>query len=367
LIIDVISREDGSIQQAPLALDENGSCKIRLELAAGASAVQVVVRDTDKVVLAMEVAAQPGEDVTIEFRCDSAGAIHATARNRPFLVLPDEKPPEPLLLSPPAGNELDLAILIDGTCLHPTGTDPDGKATSSLDYLLSPALTKEWRIVVSELAEFASIVAAKYSNIWATTMAFGDEPMPDLANALLTPAYLVFPISAEDRQLRFTPPGQIVPQLSAQLLKTPYSPGGDFVDGLADGLRAVRELLWRQSSRKLLLIFGQSPGYSVLDPADELANLIPRTVCVEEEITLLHQKGIEVMTIFHHPSEAEERYSRNMPHFFQHSRRQFANLASLREWNATSPEIDVSALAAQWLNPPATIARGPSPGSLIKP
>jgi hypothetical protein len=357
LIIDVINRESGSIEQVPLALEDHGACRIQLEPAPGASAVQVVVQDGGKVASAIEVAAQAGEYVTIEVRRDAEGTVHSMARNRPFLILPDEKPPDPLLLTPHAGNELDLAILIDGTCLHPTGGQ-----TSALDYLLSPAMAGEWGAVAEQLAKFASIAAEKYSNVWMTALAFGDEPMPLLANVQLTPRYLVFPANGDERQLKQTSPGQIAAQVSAQLLKLPYTPGGDFVDGLADGLRACRELMWRQNARKLLLIFGQSPGYSVLRPSHELANLIPRTVCIEEEIELLHRKGVEVMTIFHQPAEAAERYRTEMPEVLKHSGRQYVELASLQAWSATSPEIDVAALAAHWLVPPVTLARGPSPG-----
>jgi hypothetical protein len=98
---------------------------------------------------------------------------------------------------------------------------------------------------------------------------------------------------------------------------------------------------------------------------EESTNLIPRAYCIEEEIAALHRKGIEVVTIFHHPREAEERYRTNLPQLFQYSRDQYAGLASLREWGFSSSQLDPTALASAWLNSPVSIARGPSPGLLV--
>ena len=359
--VDVISRETGEIQKLQLNLEELPVCKIQLEVAPGASAVQVVVRDGEKVVAAIEIPALPGEIVTVELRLAADGSVVARANFKNFLTLPDQEPPAPLLLAPATGQELDLAVLVDGTCLHPKGKD-----TTDLEYLLSPAMVSEWGEVSGKLAEFAGIAAKKYSNVLVTAMAFGDEPMPLLKNRQLVPSYLVHPQSAGDRKWRQTTAAQISTVLSVQLRSLPYTPGGDFVDGLADGMRACRDLPWRQGARKLLLIFGQSPGYSVLEAPDELTNLLARTMCIEDEIELLHQKGVEVITLFHHPAELEDRYAVNNPLIAEHSRKQYLGLASLSGWSASSPEFDAATLASQWLTPPKSIARGPSPGLLAK-
>jgi hypothetical protein len=177
--------------------------------------------------------------------------------------------------------------------------------------------------------------------------------------------YLVYPESEGDRKWRQTTAAQAAGVLSAQLGALPHTPGGDFVDGLADGLQACRTLTWRQGARKLLVILGQSPGYSVLEPPDELTNLLARKLCIEDEIGLLHRKGVEVITLFHHPDELEERYAVANPLAIEHSRRQYQELASLSGWSASSPGFDAAALASLWGTPPRCIARGPCPGFMV--
>jgi hypothetical protein len=357
--IDVISRETGEIQKHPLDLEDRPElpvCKIQLDPAPGATAVQVVVREDEKVVAAMEVPALADESITVEVRRALDGAVSVRADAKSFMILPDDDPPTPLLLKPATGVELDFAVLVDGTCLHTKGTE--------LEYLLSASMTSEWAEVSRKLADFSAAIAKQYSNVRVTAMAFGDEPMPLVKNPHLQPVYLVHPQSAGDRKWWLTTGAEISTALSTQLRSLPHTPGGDYVDGLADGMRACGDLPWRQNARKLLLILGQSPGYSVLAPPDGLTNLLARKLCIEEEVEQLHQKGIEVMTVFHHPVELEERYAVSMPLVVEHSRKQYESLASVSKWSVSSPEFTAEALASVWLQPPACIARGPSPGIL---
>ncbi len=145
----------------------------------------------------------------------------------------------------------------------------------------------------------------------------------------------------------------------------PPSPGGDFLDALADGLHAARQARWRQSSRKLLIVFGNSPGYSLIDPPDPMTNLAVREASIEEEIDALHQSGVEIMTIFHDPPGAEDLYSADMPDLLARARDQYARLATLPEWAQTS-DADFSAAIKKWLDPPLILARGAAPGLRVK-
>jgi hypothetical protein len=359
--VDVIDRRTGSIQRAEISLaEETGCAEIRLELTPGASAVQVTVRDNNAIAESIEVPAQPGEQVCVEFRRDSRGKVRASAPNRDFLVLPDEEPPDPLLLRPPDTKELDLVVLVDGTCTHPLKDSTGNKGV--LEYLLAPALAQTWQEIANLMMEFVSRIEERYPKLWMMTVAFGDEPMPMLSNTLLLPSYLVYPVDPDRRILGPAMAGQ----LATQLRRLPYTPGGDYVDALADGLRACEKASWRQNSRKLLLLFGQSPGYSMLEESDGITNLLPRKACIEEEIAALHHKGVEVITIFHHPPEADDLYGVNRPDVINRSRQQYEWLASLPGWSNSTSDFNVEKLAAAWLDPLVTvIARGPSPGILV--
>jgi hypothetical protein len=361
--VDVVDRGSGSVHAVPVKLDpQSHAGRIELELVPGASAVQVVVRVENSVRSWIEVQAQPGEAVGIEFRRDQSGAIRAFSLNRDFLVLPDEEPGDPLLLKPAKTGELDLLVLVDGTCLHPyaePAASEEGRIYT-LEYLLDPKLAVAWQRLVGQITAFVSAITAKYPQLWAMAAAFGDHPMPILSNPLLKPKYLVYPEIPNERKLEASTPDQ----LAQQLRRLPFSPGGDFVDALADGLRASRRASWRQNSRKLLLIFGQSPGYSVLAPGDGMTDLQVRKVCIEEESVALQKMGVEIVTIYHDPPNADEAYSSQMPDLVDRSRRQHERLASLREWSGVSSMPDFTALSTSWLSPPTVIAKGPSPGFL---
>lgn len=354
LTLDVLDRATAEIRRVPLPLaDQNEPREARLELAPGADGLQVLVREDGKVVSWIEIPAQPGERLTVRFEANS-GTVRAFCPHRDFLLLPAEEPPPPLLLRPSQSDELDLLILVDGTCLHPAG--PQG-----LEYLLGPQLADIWRDFAKRLRDCAGLACARYPKFWAMAAAFGDQPMPALANSFLKPVYLVHPPIPEGRRLE---PIGLEP-LEEQLLDLPPSPGGDFLDGLADGLRAARQARWRQSSRKLLIVFGHSPGYSLVEPPDPLTNLAVREACVEEEIDALHQSGVEVMTVFHDPPGAQDRYSADLPELLARARDQYTRLATLPEWTQTS-DADFSSAIKKWLDPPLILARGPAPGLCVK-
>jgi hypothetical protein len=352
--VDAVDPDTGEIRRVPLELGEPGNAaQVRLELTPGASSVQVVTRSETDVLSWIEIPAQSGEQMTVEFRRSPTGEVRAFSMTRDFLILPDDEPPSPLLIRPRKTDELDLIVLVDGTCLHPNGAN-------DLAFLLGHESAEVWKSVVSGIEQFVLRITAKYPRLWATVMAFGDEQMPMLANNLLKPTYLIHPPSPAARRLENMTPAQ----LSQRLRSLPPTPGGDFVDALADGLQACSQAPWRENSRKLVLVFGQSPGYSVLDATDDMTNLLIRKVCLEEEIAALYNKGVEVVTIFHEPTEAEERYKTDLPDVLQRARDQYRNLASLPSWSCVSPALDLEDLASKWVDPPLLLARGPSPGLL---
>jgi hypothetical protein len=359
--VDVVDPAKGGVERVPLEFDSSHSCQVCLALTPGADNVQVVAREGEEVVAWIEVLAQPGEDVTVEFRRDPQGVIRVFAHNKPFLILPDEEPPKPELVRSRETEELDIVVLVDGTCLHPAdSTDNSQPLESRLAYLLAPESAAVWKDLAGGIAQFVARISASYPKVWAMAMAFGDEPMTMLANPLLRPGYLVHPRENQRKwQKEMTEP------LADALGKLPHTTGGDFVDGLADGLHACAQVPWRQNSRKLLLVFGQSPGYSVLDAKDDMTDLLIRKACVEEEQTLLHRKGVEIVTVFHHPAEMVDRYPIQLPEVLQQAREQYRKLASLSEWSCTTSDPGLGGLAASWMNPPKLIARGPSPGTIV--
>src|SRR5277367_3296521 len=139
MTVEVIDAATGAVRPETIVLDpQTHSGELSLEVAPGASSVQVVARNGSAVAAWIEVQAQPGEQVLVEFRQAPSGELRAFSRNRDFLVLPDEEPPKPLLFKPRQSDELDLVVLVDGTCLHPFAA---AGSSSPLEYLLAPPLS----------------------------------------------------------------------------------------------------------------------------------------------------------------------------------------------------------------------------------
>lgn len=357
MTVEVIDPATGELRQAPVPLDSSGSGELKLELAPGADSIQVIARNETGVEAWIEMQAQPGEDVAVAFDRAPGGELRVFPRDRrDFLVLSDKEPPKPLLFQPRKTDELNVVILVDGTCLHPY---PEDKP-ATLEYLLG--LSEVWQRISSSLATFLTTVSTAYPKLWSMAAAFGDEPVSLISNSLLKPKYLVYPQIPEARKLE----PLSIEKLMQQLRTLPHTPGGDFVDGLADGLRACMNAKWRGNSRRLVIVFGQSPGYSLAD-SDDMINFVVRKACIEEEVAALHRDGVEIVTIYHDPPVPEEAYRVQLPEIFERARKQYESLATLKEWSTGSTAMDAAALAEAWLHSPISLARGPAPGLLAGP
>ena len=133
-------------------------------------------------------------------------------------------------------------------------------------------------------------------------MAFADHPLHKVSAHDLVPAFTLFPRIPEQRRLEPIPPSD----LRSLLSRVPSSSGGDFVDALADALAECASARWHPEARKLRVVTGDSPGYSILNPAPWGANAAVREKDVETVALDLHRKGVEVVTIYHpSPPKAE--------------------------------------------------------------
>ena len=65
------------------------------------------------------------------------------------------------------------------------------------------------------------------------------------------------------------------------------------MDALADALAECASARWHPEARKLLVVTGDSPGYSILNPAPWGANAAVREKDVETVALDLHRKGVE--------------------------------------------------------------------------
>ena len=343
-----------------LPLDGPGSaCSVQLSCLPGASGLHLVLLRETEVVLRAEVLAESGETVTVELEARAERELRLWSPGRTIFTLPPDNRYEPLapLCTMPADGGLDLVFVLDGTTRHFAKGEKGGAVA---DLLLDRK--EEWKEQADRLTRFAEGLSQGVREPRFAVLAFGDSMPPGAVASDLAPRYHVYPSEEERGFLPLDPP-----RLQAALEQVPSTPGGDFVDALADALHACRRLRWRRDVRKMIVIYGDSPGHSVLHPLRKGADVCARALDVDTEIWQLHREGVEVATIYCDPA-AELRlqaleFRRDL---LSGARAQYSRLASLPgmafEASSFIPERAAEALRS----PEAIIARGAALGEMVE-
>jgi hypothetical protein len=195
---------------------------------------------------------------------------------------------------------------------------------------------------------------------------FGDEsPPPGIYAADLVPAFRLHPLP-DDRPEHLLVP--MVPETLAEALLTQIrpSPGGDFVDALADALAAANRLQWGDERRHLLVLIGDSPGHATAHPAPYGADALARRTDVETEAARLHRDHrVEIITLYHPPSAALAK-SLLAPQraLVNHARDQYRRLASEPRLAFSTGTFDAQQAAGTLLDRNTPTGRGPCWGRL---
>jgi hypothetical protein len=216
--------------------------------------------------------------------------------------------------------KLDLLFLIDGTAHHSAVYKGDAWK-DHLDLLME--LSRKLRIV--------------YPDLYTARVAFGDYPLGNLArDPDLEARYPIYPDNAIQRRLQALSDDQ----LREQLHNTPLTSGGDFVDALAEALQCCQQMRWRPDARRLLVICGNSPGNSVLDPAPAGADAHARRLDVDSAAADLHDvNGVELLTLYLEDTPPPGA----VVDFFEFAKKQYARLASHHTLAWTSNNFDPAA------------------------
>jgi len=354
----------------PMAPD-GGGFACRLLALPGADAVHVAISDsaTGPILCRCEIPASPGTFVSLTLR-RGEGGWRAESDLPGLLLMPaDAGEPLPALPSgvqtsapgaPTAEQETDwdVALVIDATARWFKPAESGTLDTSGL--LLAD---RQCRAALgSALTELLCALHPGAGQLRLAVLAFGDHPIPGVdAEALRSEV----PLQHQGQQGRV--PMRPFQGRDAQdvLEGLKATPGGDFVDALADALAACRTLPWT-AARRLLIVVGDSPGHSIAHPAPPGADVLAREHDVDLEVSGLHaDKQVEVVTLYNRPPPGlMERINEPGRALLAYAEAQYRRLASLPDYALDFESLDPGALARRLRERSTMIARGASYGIL---
>ena len=346
----------------PLPLGDGGSgCTVQIRCLPGASHVHVVLQAGERIGFRGEIPAEGGERLMLQVDVNGSGDCEITCPGREVLRLPEKPslvPPRHPIVPGENREALEVALVVDGTTRFFSSSD--GRSFGDA-FLLADR--ERWAGVADKLLLFLQALERHYEVVRVALVAFGDRPIANATALDLEPAYLLFPEDDARRMLRQWNPDAF----RDALLAIPPSSGGDFVDALGDALAACSELYWNPAARKLVLLFGDSPGHSILHPIPRGGDAGARRDDVDVEVLRLFRRGVELATIYQDPAPAFlESLIASQRKFQQAAREQYRRLASLPELAFAASAFDGDGAAQGFLSLLGWIGRGGCYGELLE-
>jgi hypothetical protein len=357
LTLDIYDTDRGDTGRLELRQDTTDHV-VDLRPAEGASAIEILLRQDDATVYWGEVPCEP--DIPVRVRLFRAGDewLAASPSNTVYRLDTAKHRRRPLL-SRADTDAVDLVFLVDGTARdyeRVPEQNKDGQRVS-LPRLLPDS--KAWKTIAGECSAMADVFAQRGAQVRWAVLAFGDHILPWVTTlGDLRPAYAVHPDESARRLsndlTRLVPEG---------LMGLRGTSGCDFVDALADGLQAAGRFNWRTPARHLLVVIGDSPGYSVVPPPPPLANAQARSLDVYSEAARLHDQAVEIVTIFHDIGASPGQFAAQDPGpMLSYARQQYERLASARGYALLSSRFRGGELAENLWSARTPLAHGAFPG-----
>ena len=291
------------------------------------------------------------ETVRVTLHVDLYGKPYVSVANRPvYCIQADHKfSPAEARQAAADSDHLDIVLLVDGT------------TRSWTDRGFEPLINgPNWQAHTKDLGELVEAVAGGFERARYGIVAFGDHGSDRLKARDLTPSYALkpdqpsFEVFLQAKKRDVMAPVRGLHQLS------PTS-GGDYVDALAYALVRIASMPWTDTARKLLVISGDSPGRALLAPTPHPSDNTRRSHDVDAARLLLHNSGVEVVTMYHAPAEEsgllEGELERDL---CQHSLAQYRRLATRPQFFIPdAANFSPSDLADQILANTGWYGRGP--------
>lgn len=372
------------------AVDPKTPCRLHLRGLIGADRLHIAVRTAEgDVCFRGEARVEAGDVVRIDVapeqpEPEGPGGIRVTSPDRAIvrLALSGGCAPVPALRLPPADGEWDIAFLVDGTAriAEPPIPEPPIAEPRIAETPIEPSADRGTQTLdFSVLADLADALAETgpipADAMRCAVLAFGDRPLSAARARDLAPRYLLQPAA---EALRFEP--WRADALRARLASVSATPGGDYVDAVAEGLEACRGLAWRPGARRLVVLAGDSPGFSLLHPLPAGANARVRDLDVDHQAECLHRHGVLIASLdlgaAGYPGGGDPAacdpaagdlaaYDTDAARLRAGTAAQYARLASLPSLAFAGRDIDPRGMAAQLARTADLIGRGASLGILL--
>lgn len=368
----------------PLGLqsDLNGNFRFCLECLPGANAVHLLIAIGNRPRLRAEVRAQGGESVRCALRLDATGepCLEVGSHQVLFLPLEPEYGPLPPIPPPRGASAWDICLVIDATTRTaptpddqaqggPNGTGGDRQVPRpvlSLDALLLDQ-PQQWGTIIEPILELVHRLGGPSQDCRLAVIAFGDEPPPPGVCAPdLVPTYHLRSLPDDRPEHLLIPmPMEALAELLRSRLRS--TPGGDFVDALADALAAAGRLEWGDQRRHLLIMIGDSPGHATVHPVPNGGDALPRRADVDCETARLHRDHrVEILTLYHPPpATLASSLLETQQALLDHARRQYRRLAGEPRLAFTTADFDPTRAATTLLERRLPLGRGPAWGRLL--
>lgn len=345
LLLHTLDAGSRTVGATALPLDGPGSgCTAYMRAVPGAQWIHLLIEsDNGGPSIRAEVNADRGDEVPVHITWDADGVLNVSSARKVLLLPAEDRYRPPRLLTPAQDGKLDLLFLFDATA-RIFNAQVNVQRKQPEEGPPEPRQLVTWQAHLDRVLEFAQHMRQKYTDVRVGCAAFGDLPMTDLAPVADLNCGYVFRHSEFSRRWLENISQQ---QLRDEFNGLEYTPGGDFVDALAEALESCQTAGWRVDARKLLVISGDSPGNAVIDPPPAGADARVRRVDLRQEALRLHEKyGVEILTIY---LESSLSFNSAARRFVDYARLQYRSLATLwtLSWTADTFDPHVAAQEVQ--------------------
>ena len=292
--------------------------------------LRIEIFDENKLLYFYDVETKNEESFNISLDKFNTG-LSLVSESRQVLAYVANNHQQPLVAVDQNQDKLAFAVLMDATCYNSWQHEDNGSE-------LNKAYEASLKTINDEIKRFLAL----HQTALFSALSFYDMDI-DLRTPLTSSYALDIPcidwLSTENRFVKFS--DNKFDRAMAALKKRE---GFDYIDELASGLEACSGLPWPKDAKKVLLVIGNSPGYSLIDPAPAtklaLPNIGPRRFDIDTYLTQLKQQQITILSIYIDYMAADDEALPDQINLARWTKDQYKNMASTPAFAFNSLDID---------------------------